>query len=225
MKKIGIIGGAGPLASALFYQTLIEACLGFDEQPEIVLINYPFTRGLSKEESTAHFAILVQELQYCVDVLHLQGVEVFSIVCNTLHSFLGCLNLYGMENLSLPDSVMKKVEGKGVKTLLVLATETTMEQHVYQSQKVNVIYPHPEEQKIVSRVIDHVLSGEISKEDTLALQRCIEKVSLRHSIDGVVLGCTDLPVLHARFPLEWGTIPLFDSVKIAAKELYKLSLS
>src|ERR1700722_4519650 len=88
--KIGIIGGAGPLASALLYQKLLEACYIKEAKsmPEIVLLNYPFTRCLSQSEEQAHYAITRSELQYCIDQLAAYGVEQAVIACNTLHLFL-----------------------------------------------------------------------------------------------------------------------------------------
>ena len=65
MKKLGIIGGAGPLASALLYETLIQESYALGRQvPEIVLINYPFSRGLSLEEGKNNEEIIHQELSY-----------------------------------------------------------------------------------------------------------------------------------------------------------------
>ena len=96
-KKIGVIGGAGPYASSLLYQRFITACYDAgDAVPEMVLLNFPFTRVLLLEEYTGRHTLLVEELQECFDRLDQQGVDVAVIACNTLHLFLSDVNTRGI---------------------------------------------------------------------------------------------------------------------------------
>ncbi len=89
MKKLGIIGGAGPLASALLYETLIQESYALGRQvPEIVLINYPFTRGLSLDEGKENERTLQKELSYCIKLFLGIEVEMGVLACNTLHVLL-----------------------------------------------------------------------------------------------------------------------------------------
>src|SRR5690348_2579881 len=86
MKKLGIIGGAGPLASALFYETLVyESYRLRYPLPEILLLNYPFSRGLTPQESQENGVMVREELLHCLKVLEEAGAEVGILVCNTLH--------------------------------------------------------------------------------------------------------------------------------------------
>lgn len=212
MKKIGIIGGAGPLASALFYETFVQGCYQKGKAvPEIVLINYPFIRG-SKE------ALLVDELAYCRASLEKQGVEKGVVVCNTLHLYLNRLPKSTFSFHSLPKAVLKEAKIKGHKKLLVLGTQNTCKFGLYQNEEFSLCYLPVRDQKHLDEVIDRVLNGQVLKEDAELVGDLIHKMTLQADFDGVVLGCTDLPVLHHHFPIP-SKLPLLDSIKIPVKGL------
>lgn len=217
MKKIGIIGGAGPLASALFYEMLVhEYYKKGIAIPEMVLINFPFTRGLTVEEGICHERKLLEELTYCIGILEQHKVEIGVVVCNTLHLYLNKLPKSSCRFHSLPVSVLKEANEKGFKRLLLLGTENTCMSGLYQDPDISFVYPSKLEQKMIDGVIDRVLEGNILKEDAEALGSLINEHAKKEVFDGVVLGCSDLPVLHHRFPIS-SVKPLLDSIKIPAR--------
>lgn len=218
-QKFGIIGGAGPYASALLYQSIIKTSYETEKQqaPEIVLLNYPFTRGLTLKESQAHRHQLCTELQYCMNCLALQEVQSFAIACNTLHSFLPGLDLKGMNLLSIPKLVIETALKARLHKLLLLSTATTIRSGLYQHPLIEMITPHALEQESLNAIIDRILAGEILKKDSEELSHLIQACTLRDNIEGIILGCTDLPVLHAHYPIETGSLPLLDSIQIPAQ--------
>jgi len=219
MKKLGIIGGAGPLASALFYETLIHESysLGRDV-PEIVLLNYPFTRGLSLQEGRENELRLKDELNYCIQNLVNFGVEVAVLACNTLHLILKKLSHASIQFHYLPEIVVRAAKEKAHHRLLILGTQNTCHSHLYQVAAIQPLYPCSKDQQCINEVIDRVLMGEILREDAMLVSRVIQQTSHSNEFDGVVLGCTDFPVLHHRFPIS-SVKPLYDSIKIPAKAL------
>jgi aspartate racemase len=219
MKKIGIIGGAGPLASALLYETLVQESYALGRQvPEIVLINYPFTRGLSLQESQENEKMIQHELDYCIQFLAKNGVELGMLACNTLHLFLKQYLHLTIPFFYLPDLVIQAAQAKKHHRLLVLGTQNTCRSHLYQLAETEVIYPSPQDQEMLDSVIDRVLEGKILQTDSCLVSRMIDKIAQQCTFDGVVLGCTDFPVLHHRFPIA-STKPIYDSIKIPAKTL------
>jgi aspartate racemase len=214
MKKMGIIGGAGPLASALFYETLVH---GYYQKgkllPEIVLINFPFTRGLTVEEGNAHGKILMEELAYCIALLEQHRVEAGVVVCNTLHLYLNQLPKSSFAVYSLPELVLREANERGFKRLLLLGTQNTCRSDLYQDPDIALFYPSVEGQNTVDDVINRVLEGQLLRGDAEALGCLIYELSAELDLDGVILGCSDLPVLHHRFPIP-SIKPLLDSIKI-----------
>lgn len=219
MKKLGIIGGAGPLASSLLYETLIHESYALGRQvPEIVLINFPFTRGLSLDEGLANEKILEEELSHCIKILVKSGVETGVLACNTLHLILKKLPLSPILFHHLPDLVAKAAQERRHHRLLILATENTCSSLLYQLDGIQVIYPATCDQNVINEVIDRVLEGKILEEDAHLIGQVIQEISRSNDFDGIVLGCTDFPVLHHRFPIK-ASKPIYDSIKISAKTL------
>ena len=218
MKKVGIIGGAGPLASALFYQTVIQECYNQAQfVPEIHLLNFPFTRGLTSEEGLHNGTLLEKELQYCLDIFTLNGIEIGILACNTLHLYLNMLPKT-IPFVSLPETVMTEARTRGHHRILVLGTQNTCYSNLYCHQDLEVLYPPKMIQLDLDAIIDRVLQGKILQEDSHYVSKFIEEYSKTTSFDGIVLGCTDLPVLHHHFPIQ-AYKPLYDSIKIPAKKL------
>jgi aspartate racemase len=207
MKKLGIIGGAGPLASALFYETLVHEIYRSQlPLPEIVLLNYPFERSQSQQQ-------LQCALSNCIQTLEEKGMQRAVLVCNTLHLELAKIGQGAVQFFSIPQLVLGEI--KPGSRLLLLGTEKTCHSALYQMEGVTLFFP---EQQIVEKVIDHILKGKILIEDALILEKLIRDYP--EEIDGVILGCTDLPVLHHHFPLQCD-LPIYDSVKIPAKTLLR----
>jgi len=217
--KYGIIGGAGPYASALLYHKIVKQHYGsgLGALPELILINFPFTRGLTKSESQSNHETLIEEVQGCIESLASQGVSRFTISCNTLHHYLDHVDYQGMKPFHIPEMVLSQAKQEGLKTLLVLSTETTKQKGLYEDESMELVYPNSTEQQLINQVIDRILCGKICKEDAIILKNLVIEINKRKEIDGVILGCTDLPVLHASFPIAVPGIHTLDSIDITAK--------
>jgi aspartate racemase len=227
MKTIGIVGGAGPMASCSLYQTIIEmcqqryGCAADADFPKIIIINYPFADMLSLEARESNAQCLAWQLQECIDNLVAQGAGVIAIACNTLHTLLGdivlpptCIVVH------IAQATLQSVERQGLKRVLTLATSTTVGLGLYQSTVIDCLAPAPADQALVDVVISAVLAGELRDSDSLLLQEMVS----RYQVDGVILGCTELPVLVQRFPLQIGSaVMIFDTVAILASVLLEES--
>ena len=218
-KKLGIIGGAGPLASSLLYETLIQESYALKRQvPEILLINFPFTRGLSLEEGQKNEKTIENELSYCIKLLIQSGVGRGVLACNTLHLILNKLPQTSIIFHQLPQLVVHAAQERKHHRLLILATANTCSSSLYQLAGMQAIYPSVSNQKVINAVIDRVLEGNILQEDALLVSQVIQQTMASNEFDGVVLGCTDFPVLHHRFPIPCSK-PIYDSIKISAKTI------
>lgn len=220
MKKLGIIGGAGPLASSLFYETLVHESyhLGYPP-PEIILINYPFTRGLTLQEGEKNESRIHNELAYCLNILKLTDAQRGVVVCNTLHTYIFSIPQDEVLFFSLPQLVLREIGTLRNRRFLLLGTQNTCRSLLYRTSGLTLVLPSEQEQSLVDRVIDHVLEGKILESDSLLVTELMKKFSRK--IDGVILGCTDLPVLHHHHPLH-SDKPIYDSVKIPAKSILGL---
>ena len=220
---IGIIGGAGPLASALLYQLILEEHYRRTRRgqqcplPEIVLLNHVFMRGLTLDESTANRFHLASELKDCIGLLRKVGATRIGIACNTLHSFLPqavCEDL-----IHLPQRVMASLRRQGVVKAGVLSTETTKRAGLYSDPTIEFVHPAGEDQLVVNSILDHILDGCIRRSDSLKIQKVILNMKVTHGITAIILGCTDLPVLHRHYSINVPGICVFDSIRILSEEI------
>lgn len=219
MTKLGIIGGAGPLASALFYEALVQECYHQQKTlPETLLVNFPFTRGLTPQESQSSGALLGQELRYCISLLEREQVARAVLICNTLHLELAHVSQRSIPFLPIPECVVNRAASDQARRLLLLATQNTCRSSLYTRADIQMILPSAQDQRVVDQVIDNVLEGSLCAEDSQAIARVIAACSKR--IDGVILGCTDLPVLHHHYPIQCQKT-IYDSVKIPAQTLVR----
>jgi len=220
MKKLGIIGGAGPLASALFYETLVYESYRLQRPlPEIVLLNYPFSRGLTPQEKEENGPVVRQELLHCLHAVKNSGATTAVVVCNTLHLELQKLLFpKNLQAISLPHLVLAEIRAQQKTRLLLLGTENTCNSPLYRKSGLTIFSPSKEGQKVVNEVIDRILEGSVSQADARKIDEVIH--TFPEEIDGVILGCTDLPVLHHHVPLKT-TKTIYDSVKIPAKTLMR----
>lgn len=217
MKKIGIIGGAGPLASSLLYESIIHQCYASKVAvPEIFILNFPFTRCLTPQEKESQSQQVFEELVYCVRRLEEHRVEIGLLACNTLHLILRQLPRTKIQFFALPELVLSFAKEAKVQKLLFLGTQNSCHSGLYHDPNMQIIYPNKKDQAFVDEVIDRVLEGIIKNEDAHLLEQVIEKSALENNFDGVILGCTDLPVLHHHYPVS-SKFVIYDSIKLPAK--------
>ena len=89
--RMGIIGGAGPMAGALLFNKIIKicqqryACASDADFPFISLVNYPFADMLTTEKN---HAILSRQLDEVFRSFTDNRISICAIACNTLHTYL-----------------------------------------------------------------------------------------------------------------------------------------
>jgi aspartate racemase len=213
-KTIGIVGGAGPVASAFLYRVILEACQkrfgsnDYCDFPEIIIVSYPFIREADK---------IKRDLSICFDKLKKAGASIFCIACNTFHAFLP--NVSDMHFVHLIQEGLKAAYTLNIRRGLVLASQRTIASKLYEQGSMECIYPSQEDQEKVQQMIREVTGGTAGKEQADILKAIIAK----HSVDGVILACTELPVIHRAFPLT-DRLPIVDTVEVLANTLVSLAL-
>ncbi|MEN9654605.1 MAG: hypothetical protein RL235_717 [Chlamydiota bacterium] len=199
MKTLGVIGGAGPLASALFYESVVCECYRQKRPvPKMVVLNYPFARGLTEVESSQNSSSNRRAIEGCLATLADAKASVAVLVCNTMHLELRKIDHHGVVCTHIPELVMEEILRQGRRRVLLLASQRTGATDLYHHPDIEIVLP--EKQGIIDAVIDRVLEGTLLESDSGQLEELI--ASHGDAIDGVILGCTDLPVLHHRFPIK-----------------------
>lgn len=158
-------------------------------------------------------------------LLEQAGAQVIVVACNTVHKFIDEMRAaVSVPILSIIEETVHEVQRKNLKRVLVLGTPYTIESRLYE-QKLEVVgISSPKlsrkERALLLTIIQSVLQKGPTRESTNRLVTLIQKYE--REVDGVVLGCTELPLLmkDSRFRM-----PMFDTVHIIADAVYNYSIT
>lgn len=229
MKKIGLVGGTGPESTLSYYKKLneeIDRVTCEKSMPDICIESVNFRRAweyVVKDDREA----LTEYLAEKVRLLKAGGAQVLSLTAVTMHMVFDELEKRtGVTLVSIPKAVCEEIVKAGIKKVGLLGTMVTMEQDYMKKDLtaagVEVFVPNEQERELVAKRIYEELEKGIVKESTLQeFQQLIRRMKAENGIEGVILGCTELPLL-----LNSGNcpVPCFDSVEIHLRKLVELVL-
>lgn len=220
---IGIIGGMGPQASCELYRLIISqarhryGARDNNEYPEVVIDSVPVPDFLADTKKLEEAATMLEDR---VKRLTAYGATTITLACNT-----ACILIDRLQKqtdrpiISVVDEVVRAVVGKSTKVLL-LASPTSLHLGLYQLalSRYSVSCVVPKRKDI--RELEHIIRGVLGEKKRDFLRRKVVHLAERYvddSIDGILLGCTELPLV---FPTQY-RIPVHSSLSILANALLK----
>ena len=152
----------------------------------------------------------------------------FIIICtNTMHKMASDIeSRVGIKVLHIAEVTGEKIIQKGMKKVGLLGTKFTMEQDFYKKVlkdkfNIDVVIPDENEREILHDIIYNELwKGVISEDSREKYKKIINNLSL-NGAEGVVLGCTEIPLLIKQ---EDVNIPVFDTTTIHAISAVEFAL-
>jgi len=203
MKRIGIIGGIGPESTVDYYKQIIgaftEKQIDFD-YPEIIIYSANLSSLMRILEANDWDSLTDWLLEKVVS-LHKAGAEFVAIGSNTPHIVYDEVSARSpIPMLSIIEETCKKAKMSGHKKLGLLGTKFTMESDFFKKpfeiNKMAVVVPEKEDQELIHhRLFSEIELGIIKDSTRAELLSIIKKMIDRHSIDAVILGCTELPLI------------------------------
>lgn len=229
-QTIGVIGGIGAAASANFYQELIHLCqkqynAHNDEDFPHIIINSMSSIGLDYLGKGQEVTIQ-GELLKGINSLYLCGADFGVIVCNTVHKYFD----YLIENSKLPlvsiiDVTVKEVVANHQSCVGILSSKDTKDEGLYEkalsASSINVIASSESEQIQLDEIISHVISGKVSQSDGRTLASIMKSMAEKGA-EGIVLGCTELPLAFNPVLLDV-QLAVHNTIVILAQEAIKRS--
>ncbi len=213
-KPIGIVGGAGPLAGASLLERVLSisgstyGCCKDADFPKVLLLSFPFSEMLSPETNATQ---LRTELKGCLNQLRKNGAAVLAIACNTLHAFL---EEDEIDLVHLPKTVAMEIPEAEVP--LVLCTTTSMQFGLHK-QFFPCVYPDPDTQMQIDKIIGQILKG---TDQQIIIDALLKIISVQTNTT-VVLGCTELS-LFTRYLAPCNKL-IVDPLEIAANKIVEKS--
>lgn len=229
MKKIGLVGGTGPESTVMYYKDLnteIDARTGGKAMPDMAIESVNFRRAW-EYVCNEQYDLLADYLAEKVECLVAGGAEVVALTAVTMHVVFDELQKRAsLPLVSIPQAVCEEIVSRGCKKVGLLGTIFTMEKDYMKKDlreaEVEVLVPNEGERQLVAKRIYEELEQGIVKESTLAeLAGIITRMRDEDGIEGVILGCTELPLI---LNSENCPVPCFDSVEIHLKKLVELAM-
>ena len=215
MKKLGVIGGLGPMATAYFLQLLTQMSDAETDQEhmEILLHSKPripdrtrFILGRSGEDP------LPQMIEVGID-LKSQGAEVIAIPCVTAHYFQKNLeDAIGIPILNAVEETVLCLKEAGISRAGILATDGTIESGLFQrafaGEGISAMLPDRAGQQAVMQIIyQNVKAGQ--PVDSAAFWRVAEGL-FGQGAQAVLLACTELSLVKRDFGLGEGFLDVME---------------
>lgn len=201
MTTVGLIGGLGPESTIDYYRRLLQAWQREDPStaPSIVIDSLDVQRGLRliEQDRPALTEYLLASLQRLAGA----GVDFAAMTANTPHIVFDELAARSpVPLLSIVEVCAQEAQRRGLRRLALLGTRFTMEAPFYPAvgarYGIAVLVPNDAERAWVhERYVGELLKGEFRDETRGQVGSLVRRLRDQDSIDGVILGGTELPLL------------------------------
>jgi aspartate racemase len=221
MKTIGLIGGMSWEASAVYYKLLnlaVQERLGGLHSARIALLSLDFAEPAeyARRSQWAELAVLLGD---AAKKLEAAGAGVLMIGANTAHRVADEVAAsVSIPLLHICDCTAAAVKADGLKTVALLGTRYTMEEDFFKARLaangLAVVIPAPAERELIHRaILDELVLGKILEQSRAACRNIIARLVRDEGAEGVILGCTELPLLLGAAD---AAVPLYDTTRLHA---------
>ncbi len=201
-KKLGIVGGMGPLATAELFKRVVQFTAVDHDQDhlEVMLLNAPTipdrTAFLLNRPGAEDFRPVLRGM---ITRLTEAGCEVLAMPCNTAHAYIAELEEGTTGSfVDMPRESVRLAARLGACNIGILATDGSIAGRVYQrvleEEGLGHCEPGKTDQRQVMAVIyEGVKAGRVCSFGEVA--SVIDHLIDEKGCDGVILACTELSMM------------------------------
>jgi aspartate racemase len=230
MKTIGLIGGMTWHSTVDYYRYLnedVQRRLGGAHCASIFMSSLDFEE-IENLQTAGDWDALTARMVDAALKVEAAGADLLLICANTMHRTAEIV----AASLAIPlvhiaDATAAQVRRQGLKTIGLLGTRYTMEMDFYKGRLekkhgLKVIIPDDAQRTAVHDIIYQELGqGKILDASRTAYQKIIADLQ-RRGAEGIILGCTEIPLLIK--PAD-APIPTFDTTALHCKAAVDLALA
>lgn len=215
MKKIGIVGGMTWVSTMEYYRLInkrVHEILGKSNSAKCIIYSLNFEEILNKNWEEIYLILL----NACKN-LENSGAELIILGANTAHYLADRLQSeIPLPIINIISATSEAIHQKGFVRVGLLGTKFTMEADFYKNrlaqQGIQCIIPEKQSTRdFIQQTINHELEKEIIKPETKKAFLSIIQELIDHGAQGIVLGCTEIPLLIKQSDVK---VPVFDTTSI-----------
>ncbi|MDT8394409.1 MAG: aspartate/glutamate racemase family protein [Bacteroidales bacterium] len=228
MKTIGLIGGTTWVSTLEYYKLFNQKThkfLGKNHSARVILYSVDFEDVLRFKAEGRDDALrkMMLEASNAVDYA---GADCLLLGANTMHMMAGFI----ADRISIPlihiaEETARVIENHNMKKVALLGTKITMEREFYRQKLsgfgISSITPGETDRDYINSTIFDEFSKEIFSEETRQKYRSIIDKLVKDGAEGIILGCTEIPLLLDQKDFE---IPLFNTTDIHAEAAVRFAL-
>ena len=229
MKTIGLIGGMSWESSKLYYEVLntkVKEVLGASHSAKCIMVSVDFAE-IERLTFKGDWNAIGELMKHAAQQLERAGADIILLCTNTIH----LVSHYISENVSVPfmhiaTTTGETIKNLGFKKVALLGTKFTMEKDFYTKTLMNdfgleVLVPDTKGRQVVHDIIyNELVKGQFTNASKQKIIGIIKELQ-NQGVQGVILGCTELPILISESDVD---IPIFDTGKIHAYKAIEWSL-
>lgn len=229
MKTVGLLGGMSWESSLEYYRIineLVKERLGGAHSCKSIMYSVDFAE-IEELQHKGKWNELTEMMIDGARKIEKGGADFLLICTNTMHKMAEEVeNSINIPLIHIADVTAERIKNKDIKRVGLLGTRFTMEEDFYKGRlkekhNIDVITPDSSEQeKIHQNIFEELVQGKI-KESSRSQYRKIIKKLVKRGAEGVILGCTEIPLLVRD---EDSEVPLFDTTRIHAMAAVKRAL-
>lgn len=220
VKTIGIVGGIAPESTVEYYRLLIAAYrrqVPDGTYPRLLIHSICLKTML--DHIFAHE--LTRTADYILEALQslaAGGAQIGLLASNTPHLVFDEIERRSpIPLVSIVRAAAAEARARGLQRLGLLGTRSTMQGRFYPEvflhDGIDVLRPTPAEQDFIhDAYMNELVKGDFRLETKAAMLAIIERFKERNSLDGIILGGTELPLLFRADSVHG--LPLLDTTRI-----------
>jgi aspartate racemase len=222
MKTIGMIGGMSWQSSTTYYQIVNQAVqerLGGVHSAKILMYSFDFGE-VAALQAAGRWDEATGWMATAGATLAKGGADFLMICCNTMHLMAGEVEKAArVPLLHIADPLGEKIVADGRKRVALLGSRFTMEDGRIIADRlrakfgIEVVVPGEADRATVDRIIQAELVRGAFLDASRTAYRDVMARLVAQGCDGIVLGCTEIPLLVRA---EDATVPLYDTTALHA---------
>lgn len=224
IKKLGIIGGMGPLATVRFFERIVKNTDAHRDQDHIdmVILNHASLPDRTKVIEEKNYDLFLSAIKRDFDTMNQMQVDNIAIPCNTSHFFIDDFEKMTDINIinMVEETVLFIARETKFKKIAVLGTYGTLNSKVYEryisKYELESYLLSEDEKKLSMQTIYRV------KEDALIQSDEFEKLikNLNEKDIMPILACTELSCLN----FSESSLHYIDAMDVLTKKCIELSI-